>query len=165
MGNFFLFLIRILIIGVLPLSVYLLRSLRESTNGTGPLDEDLTRTGEGAEAIEWWEARRSTFNRSLLASGAVVLLVYFALLRWRVNAFTGEAFQVQPRQVLFLIVIYLIYMGIANLLYNIGVFVEQAQQPKAPSAYRHRTFQLIYWAAIAAPFVVVLWKTLSPVAR
>ena len=72
MGNFFLFLVLILIIGVLPLSVYLLRSLRESTNGTGPLDEDLTRTGEGAEAIEWWEARRSTFNRSLLASGAVV---------------------------------------------------------------------------------------------
>jgi hypothetical protein len=56
-------------------------------------------------------------------------------------------------------------MGIANLLYNIGVFVEQAQQPSAPSVYRHRTFQLIYWMAIVAPFVVVLWKALSPVAR
>jgi hypothetical protein len=165
MGNFFLFLIVILIIGVLPLSVYLLRSLRESSSGKGPLDEDLTRTGEGAETIEWWEARRSTLNRSLLASGALVLLVYYALMRWRVAAFTGEAFRVQPRQVLFLVVIYLIYMGIANLLYNIGVFVERAQKPAEPSAYRHRTFQLIFWVAIVAPYVVVFWKTLGPIAR
>ena len=165
MGDVFIFLLVILIVGVLPLSVYLLRSLREGNDGKAPLDKELTRSGEGAEAVDWWEARRSTFNRSLLASGAIVLLTYYALMRWRISTFTGEVFLVTFRQVLFLVVMYLIYMGIANLLYNIGVFLEQAKKPSPPHAFRHRTFQLFYWAAIIAPFVVVIWKTMSVIAQ
>lgn len=153
-----LFLILVLIIGVLPLSMFLLRSLQDGNKRSDALDEELTLKGEGAEAVEWWEARRSAFNRSLLAAGIFVIALYYLLLQMRVASAGLGQMTFSWRNFIFLLVIYLIYMGIANLLYNVGVFSEQARRPREVHDYRERAYQVIYWSAILAPFAVVLFK-------
>jgi len=155
MASIAFFLLAILLIGVLPLSIYLLRSMQQGRKRSGSLDEDMALRGEGAEAVEWWEERRSLFNRSLLAAGLFVIAFYYFLLQLRL-ASAELSFRFSWRNFLFLLVLYLIYMGIANLVYNVGVFAEQSRQPAALSDYRQRSFRLIYWAAIIAPFIFVL---------
>lgn len=153
------FLLLVLVVGILPLTIFLLRSLRQGYKRQQALDDELTITGEGAESVEWWEAKRGDFNRGLLASGLLVIGFYYLLLHLRLSSAGLGPIQFNLRNFIFLVVLYLIYMGVANLLYNVGVFTEQARQPGARHDYRQRLYVLIFWSAIVAPFIFVLFHS------
>lgn len=155
-----LFLFIVLLIGVLPLSIFLIRSLQQGPKRQQTLDEDLLIKGEGADAVEWWEAKRGAFNRGLLTAGVLVIAFYYFLLQLRLQAAGLEPpLRFNIRNFIFLMVLYLIYMGVANLLYNIGFFTEQARQPKERHDYRQLLYRVVYWVAIVAPFLFVLFHS------
>ena len=154
-----LFLMLVLLVGILPLSIFLIRSLQRGPKRGEALDEELTVKGEGAESVEWWEAKRSDFNRSLLAAGVLVIAFYYLLLHLRLTSAGLEPLRFDLRNFIFLLVLYLIYMGVANLLYNIGFFTEQARKADNRLDNRQRIYRAIYWAAIVAPFLFVLFHS------
>jgi hypothetical protein len=151
------FLLLVLIVGILPLTIFLLRSLQQGSKRHQALDDELTISGEGAEAVEWWEAKRGDFNRGLIASGLLVIGFYYLLLHLRLAAAGLGPLTFSLRNLIFLVVLYLIYMGVANLLYNAGIFTEQARQPSAKHDYRRRLYLLIFWPAMVAPFIFVFF--------
>lgn len=154
-----LFLLLVLLIGILPLSIFLIRSLQQGPKQGEALDEELLAKGEGAEAVEWWEAKRGAFNRGLLAAGVLVIAFYYLLLHLRLAAAGLETLRFNLRNFVFLLVLYLIYMGVANLLYNLGFFTEQAKQAGLRHDSRQRIYRTIFWAAIVAPFFFVLFHS------
>ncbi len=146
--------IAILAAGIFPLSLYLVRTMQGEKPREGrTLDEELTRPLSQDDAFEWWEARRGPFNRSLLLVGFMVVLLYYGIIEMGLGKYRFATLELNWWALFFQVVLYLIYMGIANLLYNAGLIVESMRKPVALMAYRQRAYQLIFWAGMAAPFL------------
>ncbi len=157
MGILVLFMIAVLLAGIFPLSLYLLRTMRgEKPREGATLDEELARPPGKDEAFDWWEARRGPFNRALLFTGVLVVFLYYAIIQAGLGKYQFAAFTFNWWALFFQLVLYLIYMGIANLLYNTGLIVESMRKPPAVPAYRQRAYQLIFWTGVAAPFLFLI---------
>ncbi|MCB0546391.1 MAG: hypothetical protein KDD19_02330 [Phaeodactylibacter sp.] len=157
MGVLVLFMIAILAAGIFPLSLYLVRTIRGERPREGhTLDEEFTRPLSKDGAFEWWEAQRGPFNRSLLLAGIMAVLLYYGIIESGLGKYRFAAFEFSWWALFFQIVLYLIYMGIANLLYNAGMIVESMRKPLMAMDYRRRAYQLIFWSGMAAPFLFLL---------
>lgn len=157
MGVLTLFMIAILAAGIFPLSLYLVRTMQGEKPREGrTLDEEFTRPPSKDGAFEWWESQRGPFNRSLLLVGIMVVLLYYGIIKMGMGKYRFATFEFNWWAIFFQIVLYLIYMGIANLLYNVGMIVESMRKPVAAMAFRRQAYQLIFWAAMAAPFLFLL---------
>ena len=157
MGVLAIFMIVILAAGIFPLSLYLVRTMQEEKPREGrTLDEELTRPVSKDDAFEWWEAQRGAFNRSLLFVGLMVVVLYYGIIHTGLGKYRFAAFEFNWWTLFFQGVLYLIYMGIANLLYNAGLIVESMRKPAAVKAFSRRAYQLIFWSGMAAPFLFLL---------
>ena len=157
MGVLALFMIAILAAGIFPLSLYLVRTMhREKPREGRTLDEELIHPSAKDDGFEWWEAQRGPFNRALLFVGILVVALYYGMIRGGFGKYHFASFEFSWWGLFFQAVLYLIYMGIANLLYNTGLIVESMRKPLAPMAFRQQAYQLIFWVGVAAPFVCLL---------
>ncbi|MCO6491953.1 MAG: hypothetical protein J5I98_26285 [Phaeodactylibacter sp.] len=157
MGVLALFMIVILAAGIFPLSLYLVRTMQGEQPREGrTLDEELTRPPSRDDAFDWWEAQRRPFNRSLLAVGIAVVLLYYAIIQTGLGKYRFATLEFNWWALFFQVVLYLIYMGIANLLYNTGLIVESMRKPPAVMAFRRRAYLLIFWVGMVAPFLFLL---------
>jgi len=103
----------------------------------------------------WWQARRLRYNLSLASCG---WLAYF----WAV----GQSFAFgQPMwrsasgglgMTLFLGLGFLILMGIANICFLLGPFIEGSSRPTDVDAYRRTAWRLGLWGSLAVPFLFPL---------
>lgn len=157
MGVLVLFMIAVLAAGVFPLSLYLVRTMQGEKPPEGnTLDEELARPHSKDDAFDWWEARRGPFNRALLFNGILAVLLYYAIIEAGLGKYQFATFAFNWWALFFQFVLYLIYMGIANLLYNIGLIVESMRKPPAVAVYRERAYGLIFWLGMAAPLAFLL---------
>lgn len=155
MESFVLLLLLTLIIGIFPLSVYLLKTLKAPAKESDALDDDLILEKKASGPHQWWEDRRGKYNYGLFFSGLIAFSLYLIayVLKYHPTSFfsTPELFSF-----LFIIVSYLIYMGVANLFYNLGHIIENALQPKDLFFFRNRFFNINYWVSIILPFLALI---------
>ena len=152
-----LFMIIILAAGIFPLSLYLVRTMQGEKPREGhTLDEELTRAPSKDDAFDWWEAQRGPFNRSLLFVGIMVVVLYYAIIQMGLGKYRFASFEFNWWSLFFQAVLFLIYMGIANLLYNIGLIAESIRKPLAILPFRRKAYQLIFWSGMVAPFLFLL---------
>ena len=153
MESFILLLLLTLVIGILPLSVFLLKTLKGSSPDSGTLDDDLIREKKSEGPQRWWEDRRGKYNYGLLFSGLIAFALYFASY---MLIFAPPLNAPQLFSFLFIVVSYLIYMGVANLFYNLGPIIEMALKPKDLMLFRNRFFNIGYWVSVLLPFLALI---------
>jgi hypothetical protein len=107
------------------------------------------------DAWAWWQARRLRYNLALAAAGWVAygatLALHLAIHRpmWR-------DWQGGLSMTLFLGVVYLVAMGIANVFYLLGPAVESWVKPPEPARFRRAAYGMGFWGSVALPFAFPL---------
>lgn len=105
-------------------------------------------------SAEWWRSRRAHYNRGLLLAGILSFIAYLFVGEWllppeaefEVTAFTlfGQGIG------------YLIMIGTANVLYNLGPLSEKWVKPAYPQRYRHICYQCGFWFSVLLPSAIPL---------
>ena len=105
------------------------------------------------DAWRWWEARRLRYNIGLAIAGwaawglfAVEMLMFQPLAEDSVMILT-------PAIILGQGLVWLVVMGVANILYLLGPVSERVLRPTDAEAYRRRMFGLGFWGSMAVPFL------------
>jgi hypothetical protein len=105
------------------------------------------------DAWRWWEARRLRYNIGLAIAGwaawglfAVEMLMFRPLAEDSVVILT-------PAIILGQGLVWLVIMGLANILYLLGPISEMVLRPTDTEAYRNRMFGLGFWGSTAVPFL------------
>lgn len=105
------------------------------------------------DAWRWWEARRLRYNVGLAIAGwsawglfAVEMLMFRPLAE-------DSTVLLTPAIILGQGLVWLVIMGVANILYLLGPFSEMVLRPSEPEAYRRRMFGLGFWGSMAVPFL------------
>ena len=107
----------------------------------------------------WWESRRLRYNIGLAIAGALAWGLFAAE-----SLLLTDWFSISVSGTLATGLLWLVAMGIANLLYFLGPVSERVLRPQDRDAYRRRVFGLGFWFSMAVPFLfpaVVLIAILS----
>lgn len=149
-------LLLLLLVGIFPLSAYLAHTMRETKAPINTLDGEWLQEATSPSPYDWWERQRGKFNISLLWGGGIVMILYTILYhQYLFNPYTSLRFGLMS--ILFMVVIYLIYMGVANLFYNLGVMLETLLEPRDIFHYRHSAFGVATWCAIGLPIGALIF--------
>ena len=103
---------------------------------------------------KWWNEKRGKYNLGLIISGILAFLLYALVIEFIVP-FDADL-EITLFTIIFQGIGYLIMMGIANLLYNMGAYSEKIIKPKNIDEYRNRTFNLGFWFSCGLPFLIPL---------
>ena len=109
------------------------------------------------DVSEWWAKRRGKYNLGLVAAGlcAFVLMVLIVMLKTITNNDPGyKGVELTLFTILFQGIGYLIMMGIANLLYNLGAFADRRFNQRNSEVFRIRLFNLGFRCSCSLPFIV-----------
>lgn len=107
------------------------------------------------EAWRWWEARRLRYNLALALAGwtayallCLLMLTYGAPMVFNWRQVLG--------QTLFMGAGFLVVMGVANILYLLGMVTESIARPQDVDHFRERTWAIGFWGSIVLPFLFPL---------
>ena len=130
-----------MLIGILPLGYFLFMSLnqtKESRRET--LDSHLMQEEELEASPDWWESRRGKFNWYMIFAGVFAFLLYTFFLPYFFVSMPN--FELRSNFFTFALPImtYLVYIGVANVFYNLGPLVESLRNPKKPQRFRRNWF-------------------------
>lgn len=120
-----------------------------------PQSGDAQSGATGAEAWKWWEARRLRYNLALALAGWIAYGLGAAI-SYGFDRPIWQNWSGAVGMTLFLGVGFLVLMGIANICYLAGAFVESALKPADVNAYRKSAYALGFWGSVAIPFLFPL---------
>lgn len=101
---------------------------------------------------EWWASRRLKYNKGLVIAATSAFILYAIL--GSVMIPPEEDFEVTAFSIFFQGIGYLVMMGVANLLYNLGEFTDHLFNAKNDDKFRLRIFNLGYWFSVGLPFLI-----------
>ena len=99
------------------------------------------------------------YNVGLAASGVLAFIIYLILGLWILPA--EAKFEVTFFSVIFQFISYVVMMGIANVLYLMGPFLEIFVEPAHPERFRRIFFGMGFWLSVALPFSIPLLLALG----
>lgn len=102
---------------------------------------------------EWWTSRRLKYNRGLVIAELLAFLLY-AILGSLLIAPHVEEFEITLFTILFQGIGYLFMIGVANVFYGLGPFVDKLYNKKNDEEFRKRLFNWGYWFSFSLPFSV-----------
>jgi hypothetical protein len=104
------------------------------------------------DARTWWGQNRRFYNVALVVAGMVAFLLYALEVEYLVR---GDI-RVEVTLITTAVqgVGYLVFIGIANLFYNLGRVSEQMLHPQDPDKYRKAMFALGTAVSVAVPLLV-----------
>jgi heme A synthase len=150
----------ILLTGIFPLTIYLVRVMQRkdpyADDARTPLDAAMTKEIKGDPARLWWENKRSRYNKHLFLAGIFAIALYYSLIFAEIGSYQLYQFTFSVWHFIFVVILYLIYMGIANLVYNIGMMAEQINKPLYPVDYRQKVYRWIALVMTVAPYLLIL---------
>jgi hypothetical protein len=103
---------------------------------------------------KWWHEKRGKYNLGLIISGILAFILYALVIEFIVPFDTDV--EITLFTIIFQGIGYLVMMGIANLLYNLGAYSEKIIKPKNIDKYRKQTFNLGFWFSCGLPFLIPL---------
>ena len=161
-GALFIVLAVIMGLGILPLFIYLLHSIQgREPEASETLDAEMTKGQSVNEPFEWWEARRSRFNRGLALAGMAAMMLYYVLQYHEFKWYRFSEFQFNWLFFCFQLAAYMVYMGLANLIYNLGLILESMWPPVGLPAFRLKLFGWLYGVGVGVPVVLVVYLILA----
>jgi hypothetical protein len=107
------------------------------------------------ESWRWWEARRLRYNLFLATAGWTAYALFW-LLQFGFDQAPVDDWRGAVSMTLFLGTGFLVLMGIANILYLLGVLTESIARPRDVDAFRDCTWTLGLWGSVALPFLFPL---------
>lgn len=107
------------------------------------------------EAWRWWEGRRLRYNLALALAGWLAYALFWVLMITCNAPMVLDGRQIIA-QTLFMGVGYLVFMGVANIFYLLGMLSESVARPEDVDHFRERTWAIGFWGSIALPFLFPL---------
>ncbi|MGV6862657.1 MAG: hypothetical protein ACWA41_12870 [Putridiphycobacter sp.] len=104
---------------------------------------------------EWWSRKRKKYNYGLFFSGFISFFCYALELEFLIPFDTNSEitlFTLIPQGIGFLV-----FVGIANIFYDLGAFVENLISPKNKSVFRKMVFSIGFWFSFMIPFCIPLY--------
>src|SRR5450432_1056510 len=108
-----------------------------------------------ATSTDWWKNRRRKYNVGLIISGITAFILYAILGSLLIAPYDHE-FEITLFTIGFQGVGYLILMGVANLLYNLGPWADINYNKNNDPKFRQKLFNLGFWFSVCLPFAVPL---------
>ena len=114
---------------------------------------------------EWWANRRLRYNKALAISWSISLIIYNG------SVFTLDILFSKPDPdalfdwqfkiyfILLQLIGCLFVIGVANLLYNFGLYFDRRYNDKSTDTFRQRLFNIGYWTSISIPLLISIWLT------
>ena len=103
----------------------------------------------------WWARRRLKYNAGLVIAGISAFILY-AILGSLLIAPHDKDFEITLFTISFQGIGYLFMMGVANLFYGLGAYVDRNCNKTNDEQFRRRLFNLGYWFSFALPFLIPL---------
>lgn len=103
----------------------------------------------------WWNSRRGKYNKGLLIAGILAFILY-VILGNKLIAPYDETFEITFFSATLQIVAYLFMMLIANILYELGSFIDIQVNKNKEEKVRQQLFVLGYWFSVLLPFLIPL---------
>jgi hypothetical protein len=106
-------------------------------------------------AMDWWEQRRLKYNLGLVISGLLAFASYVGVVDRCISSGAMPDAEITLFTTAFQAVGYLLMMGLANLCYFAGAFIEArfVEQPKV-ERYRRVAFGFGFWFSVLLPFMI-----------
>lgn len=149
------FVLLFILAAIFPLTVYLVSAFNRPPEPSGEiLDAELLFPEKHTDTQNWWESRRPFFNQCLGFAGLGAFLLYHLL----AGTASGDPATVNAGGYFFFLQLlaYLVYMGAANLFYNLGAILETAFGTKEPDRFRKKTLRMMTAIALIIPVLVVV---------
>jgi hypothetical protein len=103
------------------------------------------------DAWDWWQARRLRYNLTLAAGGWIAYGLAVGL-NYGFHHPVWKNWRGGLGMTIFLGVVFLVVMGIANVCYLLGPAVERSVNPADIGRYRRKAFAMGLWGSLAVPF-------------
>jgi hypothetical protein len=111
---------------------------------------------------KWWKSKRFDFNINLVVSGSIAFM-FNALAMWLPNSYIEHGWiQLTLSTTMFLIIGFFISLGIANIAFTLGPFLEKIIKPKDIDRYRSFTYK-IYDSSTQIPLIIAMIIFIFPV--
>jgi hypothetical protein len=108
----------------------------------------------------WWASRRNKYNIGLVLAGIIAFLLY-AIAGITLIAPYDEEFEVTLFTTFFQGIGYLIMMGIANIFYGLGPFIDWNYNKKNEERFRQRLYNFGFWGSFTLPFTIPVITIIS----
>ena len=105
----------------------------------------MKKEAEDLSASEWWRQRRARYNIGLVIAGLLAFVAYAT------RAFADVGITVFTT--IYLIVSFLLAIGMANILYFLAPISEQLLKPGNVATYRNITYNLGFWFFVLILFI------------
>lgn len=99
----------------------------------------------------WWSARRRRYNLSLLIAGFAGFLCYSVVVQRCIELHAPGDWEITIFTTIFQGVAYLVAMGVANVCYFLGPWLERVIEPRKVATFRTTAFRLGLWFSVLLP--------------
>ncbi len=106
-----------------------------------------------SEQKQWWESRRRKYNKALVLAGITAFILYAILGEFLLMPYVHN-YEITLFTIFFQGVGYLIMMGIANVFYGLGSFVDKHFNKGNSEQFRTRLYNFGFWFSVALPFLI-----------
>lgn len=103
---------------------------------------------------KWWNSKRGKYNLGLIISGILAFILCSLVVEFIVPL--DSDVEITLFTIFFQGIGYLVMIGIANLIYNLGAYSEKIIKPNNIDEYRIRTFNLGFWFSCGLPLLIPL---------
>lgn len=105
-----------------------------------------------AEASDWWADHRLGYNLALVVAGIVAFICYCAA--FQIRCLDVPQAEITCFTTCFQALGYLICIGIANVFYSFGYWLERLLKPRSPERYRRIAYGAGLTFSMALPFSI-----------
>jgi hypothetical protein len=99
----------------------------------------------------WWAQRRRRYNVGLLTAGLLGFIGYAAAVERCIRLSARGEWEITIVTTVFQACAYLVMIGVANLCYYLGPWLERGLHPVNIARYRKITFRLGFWFSVLLP--------------
>lgn len=107
------------------------------------------------EKKEWWSRRRLYYNNGLALAGIFAFILYAILSEILIAPYDPD-YEISLFTILFQGIGYLFMMGVANIFYNLGYYIDRKYNKNDVGKFRLNLFRLGFWFSISLPFLIPL---------
>lgn len=108
---------------------------------------------------EWWCEKRLLYNFGLVTSGILAFILYVVVGVNFIMPYDND-FEITLFTLFFQGFGYLMMMGLANLCYNMGVYLD-LNNPENSEKFRKDLFKLVFWFSFLLPFSIPIMLLIS----
>lgn len=108
---------------------------------------------------EWWCEKRLLYNFGLVTSGTLAFILYVVVGVNFIMPYDND-FEITLFTLFFQGFGYLMMMGLANLCYNMGVYLD-LNNPENSEKFRKDLFKLGFWFSFLLPFSIPIMLLIS----